>query len=223
MIRSVSELISTSCHVGICTVGPWLSVSVRGSFPSSSLINGKVLVGELEDDEGDAGGEDFTDVTLPGAAAALHFEELVAGGGEVFVPVSVAGLVEGLRGVEVGVVIVAAFFEVVFLDVELLDDVGEAGVGEFGVVLAGVVKGGDGGGGNGKVSAAAGAEGIADAPLRGLAHFEVFDAAFDDAFGDREAGVAGGAEALHLRDGDGAFIAAAWGCSTSRRWKRRSR
>src|SRR5690606_21875209 len=75
----------------------------------STLVDGQELVRQLQDDHGDGGAIDRSDaIAVPRPVGLLLLDELVAGRGEVIVPLLVAGLVDGLAGVEVRVEIVPA-------------------------------------------------------------------------------------------------------------------
>src|SRR4051812_17696984 len=97
----------------------------------SPLVNRKELVRQLEDHQRDAGAVNVADaVAGPTAVAGLHSQKLVARAREIFIPVLIAGLVEGLRCVEVRVVIVpAALAPLALLLIELLLHIIEAGIG----------------------------------------------------------------------------------------------
>ena len=84
---------------------------VRMSF--LTLINRKILVRKLQDDQSDARAVSLPDaVAGPGTVAGLQLDQLIAGAGEIIVPVFVAGLIKGLGGVEMGVVgVPEVFFE----------------------------------------------------------------------------------------------------------------
>src|SRR4029077_12482193 len=80
----------------------------------------------------------------------------------------------------------------------------------LGVVLAGVEGTGDGGGGKGgPVAPAARRQAVNHAAALRRTLLEVFLRLLDDALGDDDAGVAAGAQRLHLGDGRRALVAVA--------------
>src|SRR5579885_80983 len=192
-----------------------------------ALVDGQVAVLQLEDGQVDAGDEHRADHAAgPAAVAALALDQVIedgllvlgpgelvlVAGAEQLVPAVVAEHVEGLGVVVVGVLVVAEAAaapaqregDVALAELEPLLDLG-------GVVLARGEAAGDGRGSQGRpaVAAAPAAEAVDDAALGVGAVLQVLDALVDDLLGNDDARVARRPQALHLRDGDGAFVKAA--------------
>src|SRR5262249_4021499 len=124
-------------------------------------------------------------------------------------PAVVAEDVHALGEVVVGVFVVAdAGAADVRADADGAVAVFEPLLAQLVLVFAGVEEAGDGGGGDGRPLRAR-AEAVVHGPVGTRALFQILVGFLDGLLGHRDAGVAGGAERLHLRDRDRAFVVVA--------------
>src|SRR5262249_5829356 len=155
---------------------------------------GQVVVGDLQDDAGHGGAVVGADQVLPGAVVALAADQLVADGGEPFLPVLAAGGPHRLGGVVVAVEVVHVVAAGELARRLVLHEEVEALLEVLVVVDAGGVQGADAGGGAGErlPGAAAGLGHVAEPALAAvLAAADVLDAVVHLLLRHRDAGVAG--------------------------------